>query len=77
MVLRDWLDNKRMSAAHDARHERKSNFWDFLWRILLMTHGGGRIKPRIACTKPLVGETLVAFVDFFSGVVVDTGSFDG
>jgi len=65
MVLRDGLDNRRMSAAHDARHDRKSSFCDFLWRILLITHGGGRIKSRIA----LGGETLVASVGFFSGVV--------
>jgi hypothetical protein len=68
-VLRDWLDNKRMSAAHDARHDRKSNFCDFLWWILLITHGGRRIKPRIACTKLLGGETLIASAGFFSGVV--------
>ena len=61
MVLREWLDNKRISVAHDARQDRKSNFCDFLWRILLITHGG--IKSRIACTKPLEEETLGASVD--------------
>jgi hypothetical protein len=71
MVLRDLLHNKRMSVAHDARHDRKSSLCDFLWRILLITHGGVRIKSRIACTKPLGGETLVASVGFFSGVVVE------
>ena len=60
-----------MSVAHDARHDRKSNFCDFLWRMLLITHGGGRIKSRISCTKPLGGETLAAFVGFFFGVVVE------
>lgn len=69
-VLRDWLDNKRTSAAHDARHDRKSSFCDFLWWILLITHGGRR-KPRIACTKPLGAETSVASAGFFSGVVVE------
>jgi hypothetical protein len=74
MVLRDRSDNRRMSVAHDARHDRKSNFCDFLWWILVITHGGGRIKFRIACTKPLEGETLVlvASVGFFSGAVVET-----
>jgi hypothetical protein len=70
MVLRDWLHNKRMSAAHDARQERKSNFCDFLWRILLITHGGRCIKSRIAC-KPLGWGTLVASVGFFSSVGVE------
>ena len=37
----------------------------------MITHGGGRIKSRIACTKPLGGETLVAFVGFFFGVVAE------
>jgi hypothetical protein len=74
MVLRDGLVNKRMSVAHDARHDRKSSFCDFLWWILLITHGGRRIKPRIVCTKPLGGETLGAFsvsVGLFSGVVLE------
>jgi hypothetical protein len=72
MVLREWSDNKRMSVAHDARHDRKSNFCDFFWRMLLITHGGGRMNSRIACTKPLGGETLVSVVSvgFFSGVEV-------
>jgi hypothetical protein len=71
-VLRDGLHNKRMSVAHDARHDRKSNFCDFLWRILVITHGG--IQSRIACRKPLEGEAfvLVASVGFFSGVPVET-----
>ena len=70
-VLRDGLANMRMRVAHDARHDRKSNFCDFLWWILLITHDGGRIKSRIACTKSLEGGTLVLVttVGFFSGVV--------
>lgn len=72
-VLRDGLVNMRMSAAHDARHDRKSSFCDFLWWRLLITHGGRCIRSRIACTKPLEGETLVlvASVGFFSGVVAE------
>ena len=70
IVLSELSDNRRMSAAHDARHDRKSNFCDFLWRILLITHAGGRTKLRTACTKPL-GETLVASVGFFSGVLAE------
>ena len=39
IVLREWVPNKRTSTAHAASHDLKRIICDFLWRMLLITHG--------------------------------------
>ena len=46
-----------MSAAQPASHDRKRIFCDFLWRILLTTHGWGRMKSQTVRAKLDIRDT--------------------